>query len=463
MTISRTQLSQTTARVCTARLSSNVLVPQLLTNNSLQAPMLCTAAYCSSGPSLKPKVVFVWWALWCASGILHAQDAVRPSLAGEAASEARQQDIARIPYNLLVGPVRFRVSATMGIEYNDNINLAQSDKQSDVIFRPQVDFNAVWPITQLNTLRFDIGVSYAIYAQHSSDDTNGVLIAPGSQLAFDIFVGDFRINIHERPLLQQDPIAELQLSNTADYGRFENTAGISILWDLNKVLVTVGYDHYNFVSTTSEFDYLNRNAEILAGTVSVAVSSNTNVGVEAYSVYSYYNQSVLNDAIDASFGGFVETQLSNFLKVRAAAGYQLINFDNTGSVDDSSDLSSYYVNILISNRLNANITQAVSAGHETQLGVDSNYITLTYVRYTTTWSIIRNTIINTEFFFEDGQDSGGFIDEHLQRYGAALSVGYQLMPHVTLGLHYQYTQKDSNVAGRDYKQNRVSLDGTYSF
>src|SRR5256884_7704275 len=86
-----------------------------------------------------------------------AQDAVRPSLAGEAAAEARRQDIEHIPYNLLVGPVRFRFSATFGVEYNDNINLSdegtgiivtptgpvlvKSDKQEDVILRPAVSLD----------------------------------------------------------------------------------------------------------------------------------------------------------------------------------------------------------------------------------------------------------------------------------------------------------------------------------
>jgi outer membrane protein assembly factor BamA len=79
------------------------------------------------------------------------------------------------------------------------------------------------------------------------------------------------------------------------------------------------------------------------------------------------------------------------------------------------------------------------------------------------WNIIRNTLLSTEFFYEDADDSGGFINEHLHRYGGALTVGYQLTPHETLGLRYQYTQKDSDVALRDYKQNRVSIDGTYSF
>jgi len=406
--------------------------------------------------------------LLCAASIARSQDVVRPSLAGEAAAEARRQDIEHIPYNLLMGPIRFRVSATLGVEYNDNINLAEVNTQEDVIIRPQVNVNAIWPVTQLNTLRLDLGLGYAFYIDHSNADTSGVLISPGSQLAFDIFIGDFRINFHERPSLQQDPIAELALSNVVDYGRFENTVGVSVLWDLNKAVVTLGYDHYTYISTTSMFNYLNRNAEELSGNVDVAVSSTTNVGLESYAVFNYYDQNVLNDSIDYAIGAFAETQLTNYLKVRVAGGYQWISFNNggvvsTGPFHDSGKLSDYYANILISHRINPAIVQSLSAGHESQLGVNSNYITLNYIRHTVSWNIIRNTLLSTEFFYEDADESGGFIREHLHRFGGAIAVGYQLTPHITLGLRYQYTQKDSNVPLRDYTQNRVSLDGTYSF
>ncbi len=408
--------------------------------------------------------------LLCAVSLVRAQDAVRPSLAGEAASEARRQDIERIPYNLLIGPVRFRLGATIGVEYNDNINLAEVNEQDDFIIRPQVNFDAIWPLTQLNTLRLDIGLGYAWYLDHSEANTNGLLINPGSQLAFDIFIGDLRINIHDRPMLQQDPIAQLALSNTIDYGRFENTGGVSILWDLNKALITLGYDHYTYISTTSMFDYLDRNAEIGSATMSFAVASTTSVGVEGNAIFTDYDQDLLNDSETYSVGGFVETQLSNYLKVRGAAGYQWISFDHNFIENilgipftDDGEASNWYANILISHRLNATIKQTLSAGHEAQLGINSNYITLNYIRHTVSWNIIRNTLLSTEFFFEDADDSGGFINEHLQRFGGALTVGYQLTQHVTLGVRYQYTQKDSDIFLRDYKQNRISVDGTYSF
>jgi hypothetical protein len=395
--------------------------------------------------------------------IAHAQDAVRPSLAGEAASESRQQDVNRIPYNLMLGPVRFRVSATVGVEYNDNVNYADVGAQTDWIFTPNVNVDAIWPITQLNTLRLDLGLAYALYVDHSNYDTRGILIAPNSQVAFDIFVGDVRINIHDRMLAQQDPIAEPALSNVANYGRFENTAGISALWDLNKILVTLGYDHYTFVATTSAFDYLNRNAEELSGTAAYLITPTIKVGVEANGVFNYYSQHVLNDSTDFSVGGFAETEITNNIKIRVAGGYQQISFDHNGSVGDVNDLSDYYVNLLLTHRINAVISQSVSAGHENQLGVNSNYITLNYVRHTVYWNLIRNTLLSTEFFFEDADESGGFIGEHFQRLGGAATLGYQLTPHVTLGLRYQHTTKDSDVVLRDYNQNRVSFDGTYSF
>jgi len=435
---------------------------------------------------------------------IYAQDAVRPSLAGQEAYAARQEDVSRIPYNLLLGPVRFRVGATVGVEYNDNINYSDNGtavivgpfgptvisvhSQEDVIVTPNLTLDAIWPVTQLNTLRLDLGVGYSFYVDHSGDNTDAILIAPKSQLAFDIFVGDFRINIHDKFQLQQDPVEEGALSNVVDYGRFENTAGVSVLWDLNKLLLQVGYDHYNFVATNSNFDYLDRNAEMVGGSAAFIVNPTITVGAEGNAVFTRYDNSgnnvgMLNNNEDYSVGGFIEAALTNNLKVRAAGGYQWINFDQNFVTfffgpfafmfPDHKDLSDYYVNGLISHRINAQLSQTLSAGHENQLGVNSNYITLNYVRHTLTWNLIRNTLLSTEFFFEDAEESGGVASafspvapgtgEHFHRIGGAITLGYQLTPHVTLGVRYQGTTKDSNLLLRDYNQNRVSVDGTYSF
>src|SRR5436190_15936423 len=137
---------------------------------------------CSSAFSLgKSGLAFLFLVLF-ASPIVRGQDAIRPSLAGEEAAEARRQSIDKIPYNLQLGPMKLRFSATLGFEYNDNINLSEdatalvpspfgpisitTQKQSDFIIHPQLNINALWPITQLNTFRFDVGIAYAFYINH---------------------------------------------------------------------------------------------------------------------------------------------------------------------------------------------------------------------------------------------------------------------------------------------------------
>ncbi|HEV2840263.1 MAG TPA: hypothetical protein VGW39_02970 [Chthoniobacterales bacterium] len=442
------------------------------------------------------KIALAFALLLSAAPMALAQDAIRPSLAGEAAAEARRQSIDNIPYNLQLGPMRLRFSATLGFEYNDNVNLSEdatavfpnpfggtfvvvTEKQSDFIIRPQVNINLLWPITQLNTFKLDLGIGYAFYMDHSEYDTNSLLLSPGSQLAFDIFVGDFRINIHDRFSLEQDPIAEASLSNVADYGRFQNTAGISVLWDLNAAVATLGYDHYNFISTTDRFEYLDRSAEMLNGSLAFTPNSAMSVGVEGAMVWTTYDQNVMNDSDSYSAGVFLETQVTANVKFRIAGGYQNIDFDNNGLVNDFHDLDDYYANAMLSHRVNSVLTHSLAAGHETQLGINSNYVQLNYVRHTANWNILYHTLLSTELFYEDAEDSGGlgqpivpgpglpllnpFAAEDMTRYGGAITLGYQLTQHVTLGFRYQYIQKDSNLPLRDYSQNRVSLDGTYSF
>src|SRR5438128_4139507 len=255
-------------------------------------------------------LLFVTSMLVATAGV-YAQDAVRPSLAGQEASDAREQDVSRIPYNLLLSPVRFHMGPTLRIEYNDNINYAddgtavipnpigpgfitiRSNSQDDVIVTPNLTLDAIWPITQLNTLRLDLGIGYAFYLDHSGNDTDFILVAPKSQIAFDIFVGDFRINIHDRAQVQQDPIQEGALSGVRNYGRFENTGGVSVLWDLNKLLFQVGYDHYNFISTTNAFDYLNRNAEMVQGSAAFIVTPTITIGAEGNAVFTRFDRTVL--------------------------------------------------------------------------------------------------------------------------------------------------------------------------
>ena len=139
-------------------------------------------------------------------------------------------------YNFAVGNFRFGFAVGIGFEFNDNINLSDHDRQSDIIFRPVANIDSEWRLSDLNTLRFNVGLSYAKYFDHSQYDTNGVLISPNSELALTAYVGAVKITVRDRFSYQEDSYDVPDISNVAIYGRYENQAGIEGDWGVNQNL-----------------------------------------------------------------------------------------------------------------------------------------------------------------------------------------------------------------------------------
>jgi len=68
-------------------------------------------------------------------GIVRGQEALRISTAGDLAAAARQQAESSIGYyNLLWGPVAWRFSSGLAVDYNDNVRLQAQNAEGDFIF-----------------------------------------------------------------------------------------------------------------------------------------------------------------------------------------------------------------------------------------------------------------------------------------------------------------------------------------
>lgn len=392
-----------------------------------------------------------------------AQGAIRPSIGGEGAVN-RMRPLSEIPYNWMVGPARFRLIGQVSAEFNDNVNLAETGRESDVIIEPRILVDGVWQATKVNELRLTMGLGFKQYLNNNVENTSSVTIDPGSRLSFDIFVNDnIRINLHDAFFISTDPTERATLSNVADYGRFENTAGFDVTWDMNKVILNAGYDHFTYVSLTGDFDYLDRNAEMFHASGSYAVTDHTTAGLDVRTSYDYYSQDFQNDSTFISVGPFVETELTRFIKLRAAGGFQGGYFDRGGGNDDSSNLNGWFANLAVAHRLNSHCTETLSAGHESQLGLRTNYEQVDYARYALNLDVIRNVPINFYGFYEHVEDSDGTDPENLNRFGTGIHFGYQLSKKASLGLDYQFLLKDSNLASLSYTQDRVFLTFDYRF
>lgn len=392
------------------------------------------------------------------------QESVRPSQSGLTASELRKPVATPQNYNLKLGPVIFDAGASVGFEYTDNVGISERDRESDFSFRPQVNLGLYWQATRYNTLRLTIGLGYAKYFNTSEADSTAILVDPGSEIAFDIYIANWRVSLHNRLAVLQNPVDDLALSNVARYDRIQNSIGITAVGDYNDLKVVLGYDFFNLWSMSDKFDFIDRAEHQVFGAVSLDVSPSHRVGFDLSTSIFDYDQGYNNDGHTFSGGPFWEMTLSNYLKVRLAGGGQFMLFGSGGDSGDNEDLKSWYFNAAISHRMNAYWTHSLAFGREGRLGLAVNYQIYDYIRYMTIWRINSKLSLSIEGFAEWADESETELgSEDSWRWGIALGTAWQINKRMNVGLGYRFTQKESDVEFRSYYQNTVTLTIGYDF
>jgi hypothetical protein len=388
------------------------------------------------------------------------QDALRSSLAGERAAEARALALQNQFYNLKFGPVQFKFDVGAMGSWNDNVTVTE-DGESDFVVGPTLTAQGLWPISPQNTMQFSIGVAYEKYIEH--DELDRFTIRPDSTLEFNIYVKDFRFNVHDRLSYSLDPIDSGSVSGEAEYGGLENTAGLAVDWDLNKVILTAGYDHFNFISDAASSDLETRSAELFNLRGSIEVNPALNTGPEFSAGVTDYKEDFHNDNRNFSAGWFAEWKASDSISIRPRGGYVLYTFDSGGGVGDTPDLDSFYADVSLSHQLTEHFGHALHAGHEVRSGIQADALKMYFVRYQFNWQLMKYLGLSGGAFYENGSDTAAATAEDFDRIGFQVVTGYQLTRNLGLNLGYQFTMKDSNRALRDYRQNVVSLSLNYRF
>ncbi|MBC8165661.1 MAG: hypothetical protein H7Y20_07305 [Bryobacteraceae bacterium] len=406
---------------------------------------------------------------------------LRPGQDLTAVEEAEEDD----RYNFAIGPVHFGIAAGIGIEFNDNITFSDDDRISDFVLRPILDLGATWRLSELNTLRFDVGVSYAKYLEHSEYDTDGVLVSPSSELALTFFLGQIEFTVRDRLSYQEDPYDIPTLSDVAVYGRWENQAGIAMDWGINEsVNLIVGYDHYNLWTTGDDFRLQDRAIDTLYIRPGVQLTPAVKVGLSASLSYIAFEDDARSDGEALLVGPFVQWQVSEYTNIYLEAGFQEINYDDASNynddtivalgldrddaaavreiLQDTDNSSTYYIKLEINNRPAENFSHRLSFSKTTEIGFTSNFFDLYHVEYNADWKCLPNTEIGPIFFYEHYTTSNDF-GETANRFGAAFGVRHHLSNSLTLGLDYRFILKESDVAGADYYQNLAFLSLYYKF
>ena len=149
--------------------------------------------------------------------LLHAkparcQEALRMTTASQQLTQLQAITSSPDYYNLALGPVKLRFQGEMSASAYDNATFSETNRQSDISLSPGVNIRAVWPVTERNTLQLFTGVGYVQYLRLANYDH--LYITPNSGLLFNVYVGDFVINFHDRFSLTENVAQSPTVSGT---------------------------------------------------------------------------------------------------------------------------------------------------------------------------------------------------------------------------------------------------------
>ncbi len=428
-----------------------------------------------------PRLFSVLWPLTSSSGpVVHspllplcsllfalcsasAQDALRLSLSGQTAAAQRRRGLENLPYTVRWGDLKLLTSASMAGEWNDNVNLVNSDPQQDFVLRPLGNLNVFWPVTELNLLTFSLGVCYEKFLQHGEYDR--ALITPGSALGWEVFIKDWRFNFHDQFSYEQDPTAWGAISGTARFGGFYNTAGLLASWDLHDVVLSFGYDHFNFVSSSSRFAYLSRASDFALVRAGFKVHPAAIAGVEVTGGPTAYAQRTLSDNTSYSFGVFADWQLTEQIKMQPRGGYYIYSFSNQGLVGGGTDQTGYYFSLNLNHRPSAKVNYSLEGGREAYFGNNSALTEQWYGSGWVSWRLIQHISLTTGFRYEIASQPIAFrFNDNYDRASANIRLSCPIKEKLTVSLDYRYFVKNSeHLQILNYEQDRLTLQMAYHF
>ncbi len=375
-------------------------------------------------------------------------------------------------YNVKIGPTGWRFGAGLALQYTSNAGYSQDGGSSDFIIQPGAWASMLWPITDRNSLTFNLSAGYSAYMKDSS--LNRFYINPGSALAFNIFVGEVRITLYDRAAISQSYQNPTVSAGNAGYSSFQNDVGAMANWALDKGSVTWGYDHLNYIQmngadmTPLSSAYGNSSSEVVSAQVGYAVAPQITIGPQVGLTWINYQNALAGSAFQWNAGIYGKWMLSERMNLGGSVGWTTYTPD-TGFAPLDVGSSSPYFQLSWTHAASKLVSYSLNAGYTTTAGQFSSGPTQAYnVGLGVNWNLLRGYTISTPFNYYSGNSLAQFTQNY-SYYSAGINIGHGITQKLSASLGYNITFQNSawNVGSLDtssnYTVNNVTLSAQYSF
>ena len=391
----------------------------------------------------------------------HAQESLQGVVQADRNLRNRQQPVTPEDYPVTLGPVNLFTSIGYGVTYDDNTNLRSDNPEWDLIHQLSLNFNFLWPITDQSRLAIGVGLQYSIYTEGTRD--NRLSLTPNSNIAYDFTYGNTYHTIYNDFSFNESLLEQGELSNVSEFGRFQNTIGFRSSWAPEPLLFQAGYSHNLVIATEEANEDLDRDTDTVFLRGAYLFYENTQAGLEATASHTYYDVPIRNDFYNETVGPYVEWQVTQSINLSARGGLTFYQYDDTGTDVLLDDATSWYAGLSASHQLTEYFSHTLSADRGFRVGITSQRLQTTSVRYGFNWEIYRYLRPSVSVFWERGEQPSEEFSEDYDRYGASIGFGFRLAEKLNSGISYQFTHRDSTDASRTYDNNRISANLSYRF
>ncbi|MGO8764087.1 MAG: hypothetical protein ACLQSR_03005 [Limisphaerales bacterium] len=407
----------------------------------------------------------------CLAGFsARAQEALIDAMANDEIAQTRAKQAQISDYTFKSGDFRMLVTPSLSLQWNDNINCTQTNLESDLIVLPTVGVIMSYPLTEQNLLQLNLTMGYSDYVFHP--DLSSYYLESGSGLSFNMYIKKILINLHDQFSYTENASQNAQVAGTGLYGAFVNSIGLSANWNLEKIVFTLGYDHQNNLSTSSQFNDTDSSVE--SGYVQTGYQWNSRLttGVEVTAAYTSYAQEILNDNTVYSAGVYGDWHPDAFIHVQPRIGYTIDEFQQTSQDIQNSAIKSWYADLNIGHQISQSVSYTLDVGHQVSPGVQSSATEDWYVNSGVTWKAFEGLTLSPSFSYQHGDQGAGAAPIGMQNnnlvfseiydwYSASLGLSHRITRRLDMSVSYQITDRSSSISNRGYLQNVVGLVLTY--
>jgi hypothetical protein len=149
--------------------------------------------------------------------------------------------------------------------------------------------------------------------------------------------------------------------------------------------------------------------------------------------------------------------------VNASAGYVVNSPQGGGALPTATEFSGYYASLAITHRVNQFVNYSLGVARNLSTGLVGGAVDSYTANFSATWNIFRKLSLATSFVYDRGSQVGVLAGETFDQYGPNIRLSRTITKKLSSSFGYQFYERGSNLPGREYSLNVVSLNIMYRF